>query len=225
MKMPDSLLIMKNIDEERDYHILLHRERAMGRFIVFEGIDGSGKSSVTKAIASKLNSPDVVVTGEPTDTWLGDAVRRSHKEAADPLTEAFLFLADRVAHTEAIRRWLKEGKTVLCDRYYHSTVAYQGAALEGKMDSDPIDWLLGINLKVSLEPDLVFLFKVDLDIALERVNSRGKLSKFEKLEFLTKVAANYERLAKIRKNIVIVDSNRPLDKVIDEVFDRLQGNV
>jgi len=58
----------------------------MGRFIVFEGIDGSGKSSITKAIASKLGSSDVVMTGEPTDTWLGDAVRRSHKEEVDPLT-------------------------------------------------------------------------------------------------------------------------------------------
>ena len=197
----------------------------MGRFIVFEGIDGSGKSSITKAIASNLNKPDIIVTGEPTDTWLGDAVRRSHKEEVDPLTEAFLFLADRVAHTEAIGRWMGEGKTVLCDRYYHSTVAYQGAALEGKMAFDPIDWLLDINLKVSLEPDIVFLFKVNLEVALKRVNSRGKLSKFERLEFLTKVAANYERLAKMRKNIIIVDSNRPLDKVIDEVIGRLQGNV
>jgi len=193
----------------------------MGRFIVFEGIDGSGKSSITKAIASKLGNSDVVMTGEPTDTWLGDAVRRSHKEEADPLTEAFLFLADRVAHTEAIKRWIAEGKTVLCDRYYHSTVAYQGAAMEGKIDFDVIDWLLGINLKVALEPDAVFLFKVDPETALKRVTSRGKLSKFERLEFLTKVAANYERLAKMRKNIIVVDSNGPLDKVIDEVMRRL----
>ena len=193
----------------------------MGRFIVFEGIDGSGKSSITKAIASKLGSSEVVTTGEPTDTWIGDAVRRSHKEEADPLTEAFLFLADRVAHTEKIKRWVGEGKTVLCDRYYHSTVAYQGAALEGKTDFDVIEWLLGINLKVALEPDMVFLFKVDPETALKRVTSRGKLSKFERLEFLTKVAANYERLAKMRKNIIVVDSNGPLDKVIDEVMRRL----
>jgi len=193
----------------------------MGRFIVFEGIDGSGKSSITEAIASMLGGSDVVVTGEPTDSWLGEAVRRSHREEADPLTEAFLFLADRVAHTEEIRRWLKEGKTVLCDRYYHSTVAYQGAALEGKTIFDPVDWLLDINLKIVLEPDIVFFFRVDPVIALKRVSKRGKLSKFERLEFLTKVAVNYERLAKARKNMVVVDSNRPLDKVIDEVFRRL----
>jgi dTMP kinase len=195
----------------------------MGRFIVFEGIDGSGKSSVTKAIAQKFGKSDVIVTGEPTDTWLGDAVRRSHKENADPLTEAFLFLADRSAHTEAIRGWLKEGKTVLCDRYYHSTVAYQGAAMEGGKDIDPFAWLLEMNQRISLEPDIVFLFKVDPEIALGRVKRRGKLSKFERLEFLTKVAANYDRLANLRGNVVVVDSNGSLEKVIDEVIRRIQG--
>ena len=193
----------------------------MGRFIVFEGIDGSGKSSITKAIAQKLGRSEVIVTGEPTDTWLGDAVRRSHKENADPLTEAFLFLADRSAHTEAIRGWLKEGKTVLCDRYYYSTVAYQGAAMEGSAGTDPFAWLLEMNLRVSIEPDIVFLFKVDPETALGRVKRRGKLSKFERLEFLTKVSANYDRLAEMMKNIVIVDSNGSLEKVIDEVIRRL----
>jgi len=193
----------------------------MGRFIVFEGIDGSGKTSVTKAVASKLNKHDIILTGEPTDTWLGDAVRRSHEEDSNPFTEAFLFLADRAAHSEAIRLWLKKGKTILCDRYYHSTVAYQSAAMEGKVDFDSFAWLLEANMKVSIEPDTVFLFKVDPEIALKRVSSRGKLSKFERLEFLTKVAANYDRLAKLRKNIIIVDSNGSLGKVIDEVMRRL----
>jgi len=197
----------------------------MGKFIVFEGIDGSGKSSVTLAIPSRLKHTDLVVTEEPTTTWIGDAVRRSHKEKSDPLTEAFLFLADRVAHTDRIRSWLKEGKTVICDRYYHSTVAYQGAALEGKVEFDPVEWLLDINLRISLEPDIVFLFRIDPKTALTRVNNRGKPSKFEKLDFLTKVAANYDRLAKMRKNVVVIDSSRPLEAVIDDVVARINGNV
>ena len=193
----------------------------MGRFIVFEGIDGSGKSSVTKLVATKLAKKDIIITGEPTSTWLGDAVRRSHKECSNPFTEAFLFLADRVEHTAEIKRTVAEGKTVLCDRYYYSTVAYQAAALEEKVDFDPFDWLLGMNLKISIEPEIVFLLRVDPEIALARVNKRGKLSKFERLDFLKKVAANYDRLSKICKNMVVIDSNGSLDKVIDEVMSRL----
>jgi dTMP kinase len=198
----------------------------MARFIVFEGIDGSGKSSVAKAVASRLEREKAVLTEEPTKTWLGEAVRRSHAEKTDPFTEAFLFLADRATHTEALRKWLADGKTVVCDRYFHSTVAYQGAALEGKVDYDPFDWLLDANLKISLQPDIVFLFKVDPEIALQRVNARGSLSKFEKLDFLRKVASNYDKFPKMFKNIVVIDSNRPLDSVIADVMRRLeQGNV
>jgi len=193
----------------------------MGKFIVFEGIDGSGKSSATKLVATRLGKKDLVVTGEPTSTWLGDAVRRSHKEGANPFTEAFLFLADRAEHTAEINGMVREGKTVLCDRYYYSTVAYQAAALEGKVDFDPFDWLLEINLRISTEPDIVFLLRVDPELALSRVNRRGKLSKFERLDFLKKVAANYDRLSKLRKNMVVIDSNGALDKVIDEVLRRL----
>ena len=192
----------------------------MARFIVFEGIDGSGKSSVAKAIAGKLE--DTVLTEEPTKTWLGEAVRRSHAEKTDPFTEAFLFLADRAAHTEAIRRWMADGKTVVCDRYFHSTVAYQGAALEGKVDYDPFDWLLDANLKISMQPDIVFLFKVDPETALQRVNARGSLSKFEKLDFLRRVASNYDKFPRMFKNIAVIDSNRPLDSVIADVMRRLE---
>lgn len=193
----------------------------MSKFIVFEGIDGSGKTSIARALPAKLGRSDLILTEEPTKTWLGDAVKRSHKEKMDPITEAFLFLADRTAHTESIRGWLAEGKTVLCDRYYHSTVAYQGAAIEGKVDFDPISWLLELNLKVSLEPDIVFFFKVDPEIAIKRVNTRGKLSKFERLDFLRKVAANYDRLTRMCRNVTVIDSSGPLASVLDDVLRRL----
>jgi dTMP kinase len=116
---------------------------------------------------------------------------------------------------------MADGKTVVCDRYFHSTVAYQGAALEGKVDYDPFDWLLDANLKISMQPDIVFLFKVDPETALQRVNARGSLSKFEKLDFLRKVASNYDKFPKMFKNIAVIDSNRPLDSVIADVMRRL----
>jgi len=193
----------------------------MARFIVFEGIDGSGKTSVAKAIASRLISENAVLTGEPTKTWLGEAVRRSHAERTDAFTEAFLFLADRTEHTESIRRWLEEGRTVVSDRYFHSTIAYQAAALEEKVRFDPFEWLIEENRKISIEPDIVFLLRVDPETALRRVNARGSLSKFERLDFLRRVASNYDRLSKMYDNIVVVPSDGPLDSVIADVVQRL----
>lgn len=193
----------------------------MARFIVFEGIDGSGKSSVAKAVVGKLSGENAILTGEPTKTWLGEAVRRSHEERVDAVTEAFLFLADRTAHTASIRRWLSEGKTVVCDRYFHSTVAYQAAALEGKVKFDPFEWLLEENLRISLDPDVVFFLRVNPEVALRRVNARGSLSKFERLDFLRKVALNYDRLSKMYDNIIVVPSDGPVDSVIADVVQRL----
>jgi len=197
----------------------------MSKFIVLEGIDGSGKSSVKKALPERLQLENLVLTEEPTDTWLGDAVKRSHREKVNPFTEAFLFIADRAAHSEQIRTWLEQGKNVICDRYYHSTIAYQGAALEGKVDFDPVPWLLSINRKISIEPDLVFLFRIDPKTALSRLKNRNELSKFEQIGFLEKVAANYDRLMELCRNIVVIDASQPFEEVIQEVMSDLYGNI
>jgi len=197
----------------------------MSRFIVLEGIDGSGKSSVKKALPAKLNLNNLVLTEEPTKSWLGDAVRRSHREKVNPFTEAFLFIADRAAHSDQIRDWLSRGNTVISDRYYHSTVAYQGAALEGKVDFDPVPWLLSINRKVSVEPDIVFFFKVDPEIALSRLKDRDELSKFEQIGFLRKVTANYDRLVDLCRNVIVIDAARPFEEVVLDVMSNLYGNI
>lgn len=197
----------------------------MPKFVVLEGIDGSGKSRVKKALSERLQLESIVLTEEPTNTWLGDAVRRSHREGVNPFTEAFLFIADRAAHSDQIRIWLEQGKSVISDRYYHSTVAYQSAALEGKVDFDPVPWLLSINRKVSVEPDMVFLLKIDPRIALSRLKNRNELSKFERIEFLEKVSANYDRLTELCRNIVVIDAARPFEEVVLEVMSNLYGNI
>ena len=104
-----------------------------GRFITFEGIDGAGKTTIIRRIEPELRSRGyrVVITTEPTRTWLGDAVKRSYDDDIGPLAETFLFLADRARHTIQIREWLARGATVVSDRYADSTYAYQGARLRG----------------------------------------------------------------------------------------------
>ena len=95
----------------------------MSGFVVLEGIDGCGKSSVARLVAKRLGTK-AVLTREPTDSWIGRAVRRGDKHKVSPYTDALLFMADRAQHTEEISRLLERRKTVVCDRYYHSTVAY-----------------------------------------------------------------------------------------------------
>jgi dTMP kinase len=114
----------------------------MNHFITFEGIDGSGKSTVSKYVYKELKSQgyNVVLTFEPTNTWIGKYVQQCIKTKTDPFITAYAFIADRFEHSKRIKKWLEEGKIVLCDRYVDSTYAYQGAQMEDLIKK-PIKWL------------------------------------------------------------------------------------
>jgi dTMP kinase len=189
-----------------------------GLFVVLEGIDGSGKSSAAKSIFATLDKEmpgKVVLTAEPTETWLGDSVRRGNKEALNGTTEALLFVADRAEHSARIAQWLNEGKIVLCDRYYASTIAYQGAALKDSMGAkNAIAWLKALNEPIIIQPDLTLLFTIRVDMALERVKQRSGVSKFENLEYLREVDLVYRHLCMEDPTFVTVDASRPLEQVI-----------
>ncbi|MDR0335345.1 MAG: dTMP kinase [Methanomassiliicoccaceae archaeon] len=185
-----------------------------GLFIVFEGIDGSGKSSCIEYVAKALEKDaDIVRTSEPTKGKIGMLIRGSPE--LSPAAEALLFTADRAEHTLEIKKWVEEKRTVLCDRYFASTVAYQSADLNGRSADRP--WLLTMNLKVTVQPDITFLFDIDPKIGLERVEARGSKSKFERLEYLKDVRRNYLRLAK-RYGFVIIDASRSKEEVSADVM-------
>jgi len=194
----------------------------MNGFYTFEGIDGSGKSSVMKKAARLLKERGVAVevTREPTGTWLGKAVVRSYGEPVSRFTEALLFMADRATHCDRIRAWIDDGKIVLSDRFTLSTVAYQGDSL-AKAFGGPekaMDYLLSAHAPFALEPERVFLFDIDPRVGLERVTRRGRLTKFEKLEYLSRVRRNYLKLAEGAKNVTVIDASRPMDVVLAEVM-------
>jgi len=190
--------------------------------ITFEGIDGSGKTSVSKAVHDALaaRGRDVVLTGEPTRTWLGEAVRRGIAEDIDPVTETFLFLADRQAHTERIRRWMAAGKTVLCDRYTDSLLAYQGARLAGTME-DPIAWLRTLSGRVAIAPDLVLFLRLDPAVGLQRIAGRDRLARFEQEEFLKGVAANYDSIARETPHYRQLDATHPVETLKDAAIEAI----
>lgn len=193
----------------------------MAGFVVIEGIDGCGKSTVAKRVARELGER-AVFTREPTDTWIGRAVRKGGGKETSPYTDALLFMADRAQHTEKIASWIADGKLVVCDRYFHSTVAYQAASLKGVFEGNPFKWLLEANLRISLHPDLTVLLVIPPELSLERIRERKSYSRFEKVEYLRQVHRNYLRLARSDRSIVKLDATRDLDSVVRDVIGLLK---
>jgi len=191
-----------------------------GIFIVFEGIDGSGKSSCMDSVASALKGRDVVKTAEPTDGEIGMLIRSSANMTAE--AEALLFVADRAQHTHTIKKWIDDGKIVLCDRYYASTLAYQIVSPDG--DRVNAEWLRALNDMVITEPDITFLFDIDPEISIERIESRGSKSKFERLGYLKEVRENYLGIAKER-GFTVIDASESKEKVFDDVMTRIQRTI
>ena len=193
-----------------------------GKFITFEGIDGSGKTSAAKRIVRELKGRgfDAVYTCEPTGSWLGDAVKSSYGRKVSPFTEHLLFLADRATHTDEIKEMVGKGKVVVCDRYADSTYAYQAVILKEELkglDIEPVEWLKAFSRPFVVDPDLTLLIIVAPSMALKRL--RGKGSKFEKRGFLEDVHEVYLRLAEENARIRKVDASLPLKEVVERSLD------
>ena len=190
-----------------------------GRFITFEGIDGAGKTTIIHRIEPELRKRGhrVVLTTEPTGTWLGDAVKRSYDDDVGPLAETFLFLADRARHTTQIREWLARGATVVSDRYADSTYAYQGARLRGLVEN-PMRWLRSVSAPAVLQPDLTILLDIPPRLGLRRIAGRKRKIRFEREAFLTLVVENYHQLARSRR-FARIDGSRSAEEVARDAMD------
>ena len=190
-------------------------------FIVFEGIDGTGKTTIIKKLSVELNNVgyEIFVTQEPSQTWLGQAVRRAIAEEKNGFTQALLFFADRAEHMTELRE--NENKIVLCDRYIYSTFAYQGAQLEAAMGlENAITWFEGIYAPTRIDPDIVFLITVDPVQGIRRIHNRDKKEKFERVEFLKRVQEIYLEIAE-SYNFIVIDGNRELKEVYEEIKNKI----
>jgi dTMP kinase len=196
-------------------------------FITFEGPEGAGKTTVLRAVADALRAEgrDVFVTREPGDGPVGGEIRQIllHGHDLQPLSEVFLFLADRAEHVaRMIRPALEEGKVVLCDRYADSTVVYQGYGRG--LD---IDRLRAWNAVATggLRPHLTILLDLDPVVGLQRLRSKDRLDA-EPLEFhrrvrdgfLTEAACEPERWH-------IVDASRDADEVQTAVLQAINARL
>jgi dTMP kinase len=191
----------------------------MGSLIVFEGIDGSGKTSLSKLFLAHLLRGGVpaVWLREPTDSPPGKKIRSlaQDRDAIAIQEELDLFLQDRRWDVEAnILPALRAGTTVVMDRYYYSNACYQGAR---GLDKEAI---LRTNRGFAPEPDIVFIIDVDVERALARISRarQGVAKLFEKKEFLEKVRSNY--LALRGANLVVIDGNPALETVMNDVLAR-----
>ena len=188
-----------------------------GWLLVFEGLDGSGKTTQRARLAARLRAQgrDVLETAEPYDggSW-GPRIRAMARsgEALAPEEELRWFEEQRREHVrERIAPALAAGRVVLCDRYFLSTAAYQGAR---GLDAEAI---LAASEREFPVPDLVLVLEVDVEAALERVAARGGPAEpvFERRDFLERVAALFHRLE--RPYVARVDGRRPPDAVEADV--------
>jgi dTMP kinase len=189
-----------------------------GRFIAFEGIDGSGKSTLVATAAQHVLSlgHKAWLTREETTGPTGEWVKRSIAERWDPLATTFLFLADRAQHVREIEVRRAAGEHVLCDRYLHSTLAYQSVTLRGRVP-DVHGFLRGLHAGMPM-PDHVVLLRVDPERAVSRLASRSSLTPYEKAHFLGQVQDEYLALARAdRDRFTVIDANRPADAVASDV--------
>jgi dTMP kinase len=183
-----------------------------GRLLVLEGIDGSGKSTQQEPVAEALRARghDVVVTREPTDGPWGRRIREMARsgERVAPEEELRWFSEDRREHVDTvISPALAAGRVVLSDRYWLSTVAYQGAR--------GLDWreILARSEAEFPVPDLVLLFVIDPELGLERVRARGGAVEhaFERPAYLAKVAEIFAGID--RPYIARLDASPPPESV------------
>lgn len=186
----------------------------MKHFVTFEGIDGSGKTTISRLIYDKLRSDgyNMIWTFEPTDSAVGKYVQECIRSQSDPFVISFTFIADRIQHCKKIQQWLDEDKIVLCDRYAESTYAYQAAQLAGQV-KNPLKWLQELSIGRILVPDRTFLFVIDPKTSLARIQHRKELIPFERLAFLEKVHENYLMVSK-KKYFVHLDATKPIDELV-----------
>jgi len=201
----------------------LGRGTKAGRFIVFEGGEGAGKSTQARRIAEAIESRgyEVVVTFEPGATAIGQRLREvlldRQNTHLDARTEALLYAADRAQHvTEVIRPALARGAVVISDRYIDSSVAYQagGRGLPEHEVRRLSRWATS-----GLVPDLTILLDVDPADGLARTTGPGDRLEAETLQFHQRVRATFLDLARHRRGrYLVVDARESADEVHTQVL-------
>ncbi|HEV8700199.1 MAG TPA: dTMP kinase [Candidatus Polarisedimenticolia bacterium] len=203
------------------------------RFITFEGVEGSGKTTQIQMLSNHLEERgiDHLLTREPGGTPIGDQIRRLVLDPRNadmtPICELLLYAAARAQHIEqVIRPALLSGRLVLCDRFKDATMAYQGSGRGIRLDL--IDALHGLE-NLAIQPDLTILFDLEEDTALKRARVRDHTrtndeTRFEResLEFHKRVRSGYLDMARQEPGrFVVVDAHGTVEEVHHRVIESM----
>lgn len=198
---------------------------ASGRFVVIEGIDGAGTTTQAARLVDRLQADcvDAHLTREPSTGPVGVLLREmltGRHAPVDSTTLGLLFAADRADHLQReIEPALARGAVVVSDRYYHSSLAYQG-------DDSTRDWVRVLNERAR-RPDLTVLLRVDPDEAARRRAADGRAEElFDAAETQRRIARNYERVVEelgATERVVAVDGHQSVDAVADEIADLVRN--
>jgi dTMP kinase len=198
----------------------------LGLFITFEGGEGCGKSTQSRLLLKKLEQQNVpvVLTHEPGGTALGNELRKTLKRKRDsfisPQAELFLLAASRAQLVaEVIRPALEEGKVVLCDRFTHSTLVYQGYGRG--LDFTAIKMVNNMATGY-LNPDLIILLDISPEQGLARKRSLKDRFELEDLSFHRRVREGYLKMAAAEPDRwLVIDASLPKGKIAEIIRDRM----
>lgn len=202
-----------------------------GKFIVFEGLDGTGKTTQLQCVAQALREKGYTVhtTAEPTGNATGKLLRAflGGKERSTPWAAASLFLADRINHNtdpdDGIMKHLSDGDIVLCDRYYYSTFAYQGT------DTD-LTWIFDshFNCPEVQKPDACVFLTMPIEKCLARIHAGRDASAveiFENTDSLTRIAKRFAdvfTLLKDRETVFEIDADGSIEEITQRILSAIR---
>lgn len=194
-----------------------------GLFIVFEGVDGCGKTTQAELLrfVKVFEKTDTWLTAEPTKKDIGKLIDRIKTCKSDVNVSkemlALLFAADRADHVIDIEKKLEQGTWVICDRYFYSSFAYENGEMTKEINSN------------FLVPDYVFYLSPPLSVCLDRISKRGESSKdiFEKQEVLKQAYDNYEKIFNPiidNKRIIKISADKPVDEIHYMIYNYIKEN-
>ena len=196
-------------------------ENLIGKYIVIEGIDGSGSTTIVKMLSKFLNDNNIknITTFEPSDLKIGKYIRQNYNDKINYNTTALalMFAADRVMHGNLRILPNTKDSVVISDRELLSSLAYQSVE-ELKTESD---WIVEIN-KFAIKPDVIFFLRTSLEKSKERRKNRKNVDKFEEDNNLKTVIENYEKFIQNKDNIYVVDSNESIEVVFSNIINYLK---